>query len=130
MFVWFSSTSLFVSSYLDNSKRSFHEKKTLLCFSELMTYLKIPRDVRAQFHGSKYLQSVQFNPVLCEFVTLGDTQWWKVTKNIYSRIVFKFNFEVFVVYLNISLFCSFILHSTAFQRQILYFLLHYIYLIT
>ncbi len=58
-------------------------------------------------------------------VCTGLRQWWKVTKHIYSRTVLKYNFEVLVHYLSISIFCYFILLLIG----KLYFLLH-IYLIT
>ncbi len=49
------------------------------------------------------------------------SQWWKVTKYIYSSSVLKYSF-------GISIFCYFILLLHYISQLILYFLLHYIHL--
>ena len=55
-------------------------------------------------------------------------QWRNVTKYIYSSTVFKF--KVLVLYLNISISGYFILLLHYILWDILYFLLHYIFVIT
>ena len=50
----------------------------------------------------------------CDYL-LYDDQWWNVTKYIHSSIVLKYKFDVL-----------FYFYSATFQREILYFLLHYI----
>lgn len=54
--------------------------------------------------------------VLCCHV--GDyCQWWKVSRYIYSTAVLKYNFEVLVLYLSISIVCYFIfLHYSPLLR--------------
>ncbi len=42
-------------------------------------------------------------------VVLTDNRWWNVSKYIYSSTVIKYKFEVFLLYLSISISCSFIL---------------------
>ncbi len=49
-------------------------------------------------------------------------------KYIYSRAALEYNFEVFVLYLSISISVTLFFYFTAIQRQILYLLLRYIYL--
>ena len=55
-------------------------------------------------------------------------QWWKVTKYIYLSTVLKYNLEVLVLYLSISIFCYVILILHNNSEKIYYFLLHYIHL--
>ena len=57
-------------------------------------------------------------------------QWRNVTKYIYSSTVFKYKFKVLVLYLNISISGYFILLLHYILWDILYFLLHYIFVIT
>ena len=52
------------------------------------------------------------------------SQWWNVTKYIHSNTVLEYKFEV----LSLNHFMLLYFYSATSQRQILYFLLRYIYL--
>lgn len=51
-------------------------------------------------------------------------------QDIYSSTALEYDFEVLVLYVKMSIFCYLCFHSTTIQKQILYFLLPYIYLTT
>ncbi len=58
-------------------------------------------------------------------------QWWKVSKNIYSSTVLEVSFEVLVLYITISVIILCLYSTTlTLKKEVLYYLLHYIYLTT
>ncbi len=69
--------------------------------------------------GEKRKKAAMIKIRLCQIIGAGKSL------SIYLCTVLKYNFEVLVNYFSISTFFYFM----TFQRQILYFLLHYIYLI-
>ncbi len=79
---------------------------------------------------------------ICEFKTLEppplpslfgiitQDQRWKATKYICSSIELNYNFDLLVLYFSISIFCYFLLLLHYISEGNMYFLLHYIYMIT